>query len=450
MRWSLRRPASRPPRRVLVLGLDGVPYSLLRQLLEAGELPNLAQLCRRGGLREIDSVAPPVSSVAWASFMTGRNPGGHGIFGFIDRRPNPFQLFLPNAADLRAETIWERLSRLGRRVLVMNLPSTYPPRPINGVLISGFEAPDLKKATFPAELGAELEADGYRLDVDPRAGRESPDAFLEDLEATFDSQSRALLRLLEQEPWDLVLAHVMGTDRLHHFLWAQWEARDPRYAPRFLEFYRGVDELVGKLVARWPEEAGLMILSDHGFCGVKREVYLNSWLEREGYLEFAHRPPQEITDLASGSRAYSLLPGRVYLNLKGREEKGCVAPGKEFQRLRAELAERLTKLADPETGEPVLHQVLEGEQIYCGECAALGPDLVALPRAGYDLKGLSRASELMAPPQLAGMHTYGGAFLYLRDEELIPGEASILEAAATLWALLGLEPPAPDGRSLLA
>ncbi|MCX7598988.1 MAG: alkaline phosphatase family protein, partial [Armatimonadetes bacterium] len=102
--------------RVVVIGLDGVPCSFLRAQIAAGNLPNLARLAAEGELREAVSVHPPVSSVAWASFLTARNPGKHGIFGFVDRRPLSFDLYIPTASDLKAQTIWEILSRQGRRV----------------------------------------------------------------------------------------------------------------------------------------------------------------------------------------------------------------------------------------------------------------------------------------------------------------------------------------------
>ncbi|MCF7957177.1 MAG: alkaline phosphatase family protein, partial [Phycisphaerae bacterium] len=125
----------------MVLSIDGVPIGLIRRMIDQGDMPNLGALVARNGLRQMRSVQPTVSCVAWASYATGVNPAKHGIYGFIDRREDSWGLSFPNAAMFKSQNLWQILSKAGKRVFGMNVPSSYPPAPVNGVLIGGFLAP---------------------------------------------------------------------------------------------------------------------------------------------------------------------------------------------------------------------------------------------------------------------------------------------------------------------
>ncbi len=226
-----------PRRTRCVVGLDGVPFELLKGLAGSGVMPCTPRTSpRTEPLRRIRAALPPVSSVCWSSFMTGANPGAHGIFGFTDVRPDG-TLTLPTYHDLAAPTLWDRLGQAGLRSCVINQPSTYPARPLRGALVSGFVAPDLTKSIYPAALLPLLAALGYRIDVDTRRGREDPDGLLEDLEATLAIRRRATRWLWKRETWDYFQIVITETDRLHHFLWqALTDPGDPRH-DRCLGFY---------------------------------------------------------------------------------------------------------------------------------------------------------------------------------------------------------------------
>ena len=407
--------------RVLVIGLDGVPYSFLRKHMESGDLPNLARLAREGTFRRMNSVYPTVSSVAWASYMTGKNPAGHGIFGFIDRRPNPFQLFIPNARHMRAETLWERLSRRGKRVVVINVPVTYPPRRVNGILIGGFLGTDVNKIGYPPEVNGKLVEMGYRIDVDAWKGREEDKGpFLDDLNSTLDRRCEVAHYFLLHEDWDFFQLHIMETDRINHFLWEHYERDDPEYASRFLEFYRKIDGWVGRLVEATTQQRNkrttAVILSDHGFCTVKKEVYLNHWLQEQGYLKFDKPDPKNVGEMSPETKAYSLIPGRIFVNLKGREQMGSVEPGSEYEELRKELSEKLMDLRDPDTDEPIVRKVYRREEIYEGPYLEEAADLIAVPYDGYDLKGNVNTRRLTHKGELVGMHTYDDAAVFVRPD----------------------------------
>ncbi|MHB1464027.1 MAG: alkaline phosphatase family protein [Thermoleophilia bacterium] len=407
----------------MVIGLDGAPYTFLKKEIGEGSLPNLASLFARGRFKQMETEIPTISSVAWASFMTGANPGEHGIFGFTDRKPGSYEIFFPNYSDLKAEPIWDRISREGGRCCVLNVPSTYPARPVNGVLVSGFVAPSLEGSVYPAEAYDYLSRSGYRIDVDTAKARESLDLLLEDLHVTLEKRREAMLHFHEQEDWDFFMCVFTGTDRLHHFLWRHYEDGDPVYKPEFLRYYRRLDEIVGEFVSLLTEDSALFMLSDHGFCGIEKEVFLNPLLVQGGFLAYTGAEPKTIAGIDPGAtRAYCLDPGRIYLNRRGREPGGTVT-AEEAPVLLAEIKDLLLGLKDPENGARVVERVESGRAIFSGPQAADGPDLVAVPRNGYDLKGRVSVKIFSSPGLLSGMHTYDDAFVFLDQnvEAVAPG-----------------------------
>ena len=200
-------------RRVVVLGLDGMPHSLLHRLIADGVMPNFQGLIAQGALMSMTSVVPTVSSTAWASIATGCNPGKHGIFGFIDRVPQTHEMFIPSSRTLKAETWVDLFSGMGRRVFSMGVPTTFPPRPVNGILISGFLAPALNGATYPASVASELASLGYLIDIDAWQARENREKFLDEIFYALDRRAEAMFRYYAREAWDLFIAHFMGRER---------------------------------------------------------------------------------------------------------------------------------------------------------------------------------------------------------------------------------------------
>jgi predicted AlkP superfamily phosphohydrolase/phosphomutase len=436
--------------KVVVIGPDGTPLSLIRSLIDRGELPNFGRLFEDGSVRPMTSAIPAVSSVAWSSFMTGKNPGKHGIYGFLDRRANSYDTFIPNSSVMRSETLWEILSRNGKRVVVMNVPVTYPPRQVNGILVCGFLGPKLEKGTYPPQVGEQLKSMGYRLDVDPWQAREDKDKFLEDLYYTLDKREEAMNHFMETEDWDFFMLQIMETDRLHHFLWEEMETGHEKYAPAFLKLYHKIDGLLGRLYDRLDDETTLIVMSDHGFTLMKKEVYVNRWLQDQGWLSFTKDPPESLGDIHPESKAYSMDPGRIFVNLQGREPQGSVDAGPEYESLRAELVESFSSLSDPDTGEPMVEGVYRREEIYSGECYDQAPDLVAMPHRGYDLKGSIKKDVLTDRGVINGAHTYDDAMLYVRGQEIKKQEVAIVDVMPTILHLMGVPIPEDvDGEILI-
>jgi predicted AlkP superfamily phosphohydrolase/phosphomutase len=344
------------------------------------------------------------------------------------------------------------LSQAGKRVVVINVPLTYPPREVNGILISGFLCTDIEKVSYPKEAGRVLKEMGYRIDVDAWQARESLDRFLEDLHLTLDKRVEAAFYFLEREKWDFFQLHIMETDRINHFLWGLWEEGGPVYGPEFISYYQKIDEIVGKMSAMLDGDTRLIILSDHGFCGMKKEVYLNHWLQREGWLKFRGDAPKSVKDIHQESKAYSLIPGRIYVNVAGRESSGSVHSPDEYERVRDELNGALLGMKDPDTGERIIETVFRREELYHGPHCNDGPDLVAIPHNGYDLKGNLDKGELTFKGPLVGMHTYDDAFLYMKDIEVSREDNTfgVMDVMPTVLKLMEVDPPGDlDGESVI-
>ncbi|MBN1459548.1 MAG: alkaline phosphatase family protein [Armatimonadetes bacterium] len=403
--------------RACVVGLDGVPIGLLQRLAAEGIMPRTAAIISGGGLRAMRASLPPISSVSWSCFMTGANPAEHGIFGFTDVAPGSYQLRFPTFSDLAVPTFWDELGKKGRRCAVLNQPATYPAREFPGALVSGFVALQLSHSVWPKSHLPALEQIGYRIDVDSKRARENPDGLLDDLEATLRTRRQAAGYFWKQEEWDYFQVVVTGTDRLHHFLWhALEDANDPRHK-RVMRYYHTVDEFIGGLWDRFHEGRsgdregeGFVMLSDHGFTALRRDVRLNAWLRDNGYLSYAVDEPTSIADIdPENTRAFALDPGRIHINTRGRFAGGSVAT-EDVLALRQELAERLASLACE--GEPVIERVFTREEAFRGPKTELAADLVLISHDGFDLKGTTKGEEVFAPSHFQGMHTWRDAFLW--------------------------------------
>ena len=435
-KWKMKK-------RLFILSLDGVPFSFLKEGISSERFGNLKRL---GDLLEIKSVLPPVSSVAWATFATGVNPANHGIFGFIDRDPSTMKERLPTSNDLSSPTIWEMLNEAGKRTIVMNVPLTTPPREINGIMISGFLCTDLAQGVEPTSLLPRLRQLDYRIDPDPALAAEDRARYLDEILVTLRARRRALFALLS-EPWDLFMAHVMMTDRINHFFWADGQEQGGEFHDAFWQFYDEVDTLVGDVKAALPSKTDFLVLSDHGFCPLRQEVDLNAYLIECGFLRFKD-DGEGLSLLDPSSRAYGLLPGRMYVNLSGREQTGTVSRA-DYDAVRKELATSLEQLKDPQ-GYPIIAKIFFREEAYTGGAIERAPDLLVLAHDGYDLKARFGPGQLFSSDSpRSGMHTYDNAFIALHGKRLRAG-GSILDVTPIVFQLLGLPIPSHlEGESLL-
>lgn len=403
-------------KKAFVLGLDGVPYSLLSDLTGRDIMPTVKNLIDSGHLHRMKASLPEISAVSWTDFMTGANSGTHGIFGFTDLKTGTYDLRFPNFLDLKTRTFWDTLGERSKRSIVINQPSTYPAREINGILISGFVAIELAKAVHPSTLRASLEKLDYQIDIDTMKSREDPEFLWKDLYKTLDRRVNTL-NLLWKEDWDYFEFVITGTDRLQHFLWNAYEDTAHPHHENFLDYYRQIDRVIKHVADSFRQltdgEESLFLLSDHGFTGIKQEVYLNVWLEEHGYLRFDSSPPESLGEISSTSRAFAMDPNRIYLNLKGRFPKGNVDQS-DKSAVKQEIAAELEKLEWD--GHKVIRKVFDAEEVYSGPHAEQGPDLIVLSEYGFDMKGSIKKKEVFGRTNLQGMHTWDDAFFWAKTD----------------------------------
>ncbi len=407
---------TKPRKKICVVGLDGVPHSILLELAKSGVMSTVARLLDIGHLHRIKASLPEISAVSWTNFMTGTNPGSHGIFGFTDFKPGTYDLRIPSFLDLKAETIWDIMGQRGLKSIVLNQPSTYPARKINGIMVSGFVAVDLSRSVFPQSYFSELEKMGYQIDVDSGKVADNPGLLWQEISKTMASHQKALNFFWEQD-WDYFEFVITCTDRLHHFLWSAYENKEHPYHQAFLDFYQQIDRIIGKILNTFKKmnesEENFFLLSDHGFTGIVQEVYLNAWLEKEGYLSFNTSNPKSLNDISSKTVAFALDPNRIYLNLKKKFPRGRVERV-DRKELKEEIAEKLLQLEY--NGQKVIRQVFKAEEIYHGKYTSRGPDLIAVPEPGFDLKGSVRKKEIFGRSYLEGMHTWDDAFFWSMED----------------------------------
>lgn len=432
-------------KKVVILGIDGVPCSLLKQFIDEGLMPNLAGLAEKGTLAPMTASIPEVSSTSWSTFMTGVNPGKHGIYGFMELQQGSYKWKFPDSRDVRSETLWDIAGKNDKRSIVLNVPSTYPAKPLNGALTAGFVALDLKKATYPESAYEYLKGIDYIMDVNARKAQESLEALAAEIDRTFEVRKKALMHFLDTDDWDLFIGVITETDRLHHYLWEALDDKGHAQHGFFLDFYRKLDQFIGEMYRKVGDDIPFIMLSDHGFTKIKKEVYMNTWFKEQGYLKFTKETPGSMEDIHEETSVFALDPSRIYIHQKGKYARGCVDPD-GYEGLRNKIKSELLELTFE--GEKVIKEVLLKEQIYSGNLLREAPDLVALPHEGYDLKGAVNRPEVFGRGPLTGGHTRENAVFYI-NRDIDAADINIVDVGPTVMSLMGITHDGFDGNCLL-
>ncbi len=403
--------------KTVIIGLDGVPFGMIKDFAETGVMPNTAELISQGIFKKMHSSIPEVSSVAWSSLITGKHPGQHGIFGFMDLFPDSYKMRFPNFNDLKAPPFWDQWE--GKSVII-NVPSTYPVREMNGVLISGFVSIDFEKSVYPKSLIPQLSSLDYRLDVDSQKAHSSMDMFLADLDKTLNARIEAYRYLWETQNWQTFMLVFTGTDRLMHFLWNAYEDKDHRHHNLFLEHFRKIDQTIGEINNRISGDDLLIMLSDHGFERLEKDVYISYLLRQEGFLQFKQGEDIVLNNICYGTKAFVLEPARIYLNLKEKFPCGTVGPADSEETL--QQIENLYGSLRID-GRAVVRDIYRKEQIYSGPYLENAPDLVLVGAEGFNLKANVKTEHLADKGIFSGKHTQDTAFLLAKancGENIVP------------------------------
>lgn len=394
---------------MVVLGLDGLPLSLAKQL--GTSLPNIGRLAANAVT--VKAEIPELSPVNWTSFFTGEGPERHGIFGFSQINTETYELSITNSENAGCPTIFDRLGEAGHVSRVINLPNTYPVKPLRGMLVSGFVSHELQQAAYPPFLAAKLSESQYKLEADTNRGRSDLEYLLKELRQTLASRLNALEMLWPDLAWDLFIHVFTETDRLFHFFMdAVLHPENPQHLP-CMQFLAEWDAAIGVFLDKYdalPEPKRLMVLADHGFTEIKTEVCINTWLKKQGFLTLSHAPRDEwdTTVISPESQAFALDPGRIYIHTE------TFGRGQVHTSTRPAIMEAIKEglMSLTWNGERVMKQVYTGEELYPDSTAGQIPDLICRTHSGFDLKAKFDRDEIFGLYGRTGTHTVDGAIFY--------------------------------------
>lgn len=433
--------------RVIILGWDGISHPLALNLARTGHMPNLATLLEQGSSLPMRTEHPPLSPVCWTSFFTGSNPGRHRIFGFYEPAPDAYGCWEQNLEQVRLPGLWDHAGAAGKRTVCLNLPGTYPAPPIQGVLVSGFPVGDWTRAVYPKSLREILPKAGYVTDVDCAGAAAEPEIFFTRCAEALRGRGHVFHSFLQNEPFDLFIGVFTEMDRIQHYFYSALEEENHPHRQAVLALFSLLDEQLGLCLEGVKPDDDLWIVADHGFRRIQIEVCVNAILEEAGWLTM--RP--EIVDAAqrqdlsgispAATRAFCLDPGRIYLNVKGRQPEGIV-PAHQ----RRETAEALREILETwkirvpwsAVPTPVFERVSLREEIYEGPFLGLAPDLVGVPAEGMDLKGVFGMPGVSRLREFTGMHSYNDAFLYRRAPHPLPENPGLRDLARPILDQLGI------------
>ena len=497
--------------RVLVIGLDGGKLELIRELVGRGLMPNMSSLISEGVSGDLESVFPPITAPAWVSFMTGKNPGKHGVFNFFENLRDLDNRRIISYDSIKTDTLISMASRAGKKVASVNVPVTYPAPSANGYVISGMFTPDLSSDfTHPPGLYAELKdkLGEYVITVPyQRYDEKHMDVFLGDIMHCLRQRTRYGLELMRRLDWDLFMLVFSSTDYVQH---AMWNYLDKEGAPGFpppvekyerllMDFYKELDDSIGQLLDETDESTQVFVISDHGFGSLKERFYVNTWLSRLGLLHYStdagsavRRAAAPILNTLKGAiikldrhdlrkklrgnakrftydtvfqhidwsrtKAFcgSFSDQGIYVSTKGSWPKGIVSPGEEYEKVRETVISEFGKLEDPETGASLEVELHKREDNYSGDYVDGAPDILFVIDKGTCIADNSPSKTLFDEP--TRKHGYG----FHRKEGMLVARgrgieknrsiasAGIMDIAPTILYSLGLEIPGDMDGSILS
>ncbi len=461
-------------KKIFIFGIDGATLELIEPWACQGKLPNFRKIMKTGTYGTCQSTIHPLTPQAWATFLTGKNPGKHGLFDFGVRREGTYSLRLTTSFDRRTPAIWHLLAEAGLKSGIINVPLTYPPEPINGFMISGMHSPGFEESVYPSELYQELVEifPDYTIDVMSH-WYDTYDIFLEKVYAMTETRINLIEYVYKKYKPEYFSAVMVLVDRVQHALWGQMQhpleqslKTGWKYSNAVYDTYKKMDECIGRFLKIIDNDTTFIIMSDHGFGSLEKDVYLNRFLLDNGFMKLKDEAWNKPFDMAnpfenidwSNTRAYSYgLFGNIYINLAGREPNGVIRPGQEYENVLADLTRQLLTLRDPDDGKRIVDQVYRADEIYSGPYVREAPDILVvmrdyqyITRGGYELVGDS----LVSKPRInhSGNHKMNGVAFFLGKnikQGYRMGECHLADFCPTILTELGLSiPDDMDGRAL--
>jgi len=458
-------------KRLLIIGLDCAAPKLVFEEWKS-DLPTLSHLMEAGTYRPLFSTIPPITVPAWMSMMTSKDSGQLGMYGFRNRKDYSYDaLYTVNSSNLKEKTIWNYLSRNRLSSIIWGVPLTYPPKPLNGIMVCSFLTPDKSQPwTYPAEIAGEIDdvADGdYIIDV-KNFRTDDKDWLLDQIHTMTRRRMKAFRHFYRKEAPDFAIVVEMGLDRIHHGFWRFMDKNHRLYEPgnkyedAIHDYYVMLDQEVGRTLELIDSGTEVMIVSDHGAKTMVGGFCINEWLQREGYLTLKEQPPEPTRmtyDMIDWSKTKAWGEGgyysRIFMNVEGREPEGVI-PAADYEKERQELADRLRQTVDHE-GKLLGTVVYEPEHIY-ERIENIPPDLVVhlgnldWRSAGSVGVGTIHIFENDTGPDDAN-HAQEGIFITsmkLREPVAQKSPYSIFDVAPTVLDYFGIDvPPDMIGESLL-
>ena len=454
-------------RKVLIVGLDCAAVDIVfgRQ----AELPVLASLINRGTSGILRSCDPPITIPAWMVMATGQDPGRLGLYGFRHRKGYSYtDMWIANSKAVHKKKLWDLIGERGGQSTLVSVPPSYPVYPVAGRMISCFitpPGPD-KETTFPASLKAEIEErfGPYIFDVVFRT--EDRDQILAEIRAMTERRFDVMDWLIAAKPWDLFMFVEIGVDRMHHAFWKYMDPAHHLYEPgnkyqtAIIDYYKYLDERLGRLLARLDDDTVVLVVSDHGAKRMKGAFCVNEWLIEQGDLAVKDKPtsPTSLDDLAidwSKTKAWAWggYYARIFLNVEGREPRGIIPP-QDYEKERDGLLTRLMAIRGPQN-EPWRTTVIKPQEFF-EELEGEYPDLMvyfddlywrSAGTLGYGTKFLA---ENDTGPDDA-VHAHEGIYVLNDPRSGTPRkhDASILDIAPTVLELMGIPvPPDMKGKAI--
>jgi predicted AlkP superfamily phosphohydrolase/phosphomutase len=458
-------------KKLVILGLDCATPQLVFEAWRK-DLPNLNAMMTSGRFARLRSTIPPITVPAWTAMMTSKDPGTLGFYGFRNRESYDYKsLYFANANYVKDKTVWNYLSRNRKSSLVFGVPQTYPPKPLNGMMVCSFLTPNKDATyTYPDDVKAELDrvADGnYMIDVD-EFRTNNKDQLLKDIHVMTERRWKAFRHFYQKDDYDFAMVVEMGTDRIHHGFWRFMDKEHRLYEPgtpwenAIHDYYVYLDREIGRTLPLFDKDTLVMVVSDHGAKGMHGAICVNEWMRREGYLKLKKEPEKpgslkmDMVDW-SGTRAWGEggYYSRIFFNVQGREPEGQV-PRSEYESFRNEIKQKLEAITD-ENGKNIGTVVYKPEEVY-KERNRIPPDLIVYfgnlnwRSAGVIGNGQIHLFENDTGPDDAN-HAQEGIFIanlpagrFVDDSDVF----SIYDIAPTALAWFGI--PVPEdmiGRNLI-
>ena len=492
-------------RKILVIGLDGLDFDLSTQFMRDNVMPNLAKLCQEGVYAQMLSPAPLQSPSSWTSFITGKNPGKHGIFSFFGYKNNSYELKICNSLERKSQTLWHILNKYGKTAGILNLPCLFPPEKIDGYMVCGMLAPSINcQFTYPEELKGKLlkQVPDYEIDIGmAMSSRDSHEVVLKKVYQITEKRAEAAKFLLREFPCDVSIMVFTETDHILH-LFQKDMGTQSKYKDAVTDYFNFLDYKIGQLIAMSGDEDTVIVVSDHGMKVFKKVLYVNNLLQGIGLFDKGEKPKvkpvyilvsaciQLIADLMikiklspdalkkilpiwlfkrlniilgegrghdwSKTKAFSTNIGDgIIINLKGRQPNGIVPP-EEYESVRDAIIKEINNIRDPDTNEGIVYSIQKREEAFFGGFVNEAPDIILRVKEGYStdpstkLAGILEKENLLEP--INSDHTCS-AMLIMHGKNIKRGALTnkpvIFDITPTILGLLNIPADADlDGRAL--